>query len=111
MMKFWGILGPPSYGIGATIRISREIHCLPYAGFLFKFLKGSVSSVFRSVRSSTVFSSVINYKSDNFSQFCKKLDRFWLVLMVTHGKTGSCFTKIHKVSRKIPHTGDNESLD
>ena len=31
---FWGILGPPSYGIGATIRIGREIQCLPYAGFL-----------------------------------------------------------------------------
>ena len=30
---FWGILGPPSYGIGATIRIGREIQCLPYAGF------------------------------------------------------------------------------
>ena len=31
----WGILGPPSYGIGATIRIGREMLCLPYAGFLF----------------------------------------------------------------------------
>ena len=31
---FWGILGPPSYGSGATIRIDREIQCLPYAGFL-----------------------------------------------------------------------------
>ena len=30
---FWGILGPPSYGIGATIRIGREMLCLPYAGF------------------------------------------------------------------------------
>ena len=30
---FWGILGPPSYGIGATIRIGRELLCLPYAGF------------------------------------------------------------------------------
>ena len=34
--KIWflGILGPPSYGIGATIRIGREMLCLPYAGFL-----------------------------------------------------------------------------
>ena len=33
---FWGILGSPSYGIGATIRIGREMLCLPYAGFLKK---------------------------------------------------------------------------
>ena len=31
---FLGILGPPYCGIGATIRIGREILCLPYAGFL-----------------------------------------------------------------------------
>ena len=30
-----GILGPPSYGIGATIRIGRDMLCLPYAGFFF----------------------------------------------------------------------------
>ena len=30
---FLGILGPPSYGIGATIRIGQEMLCLPYAGF------------------------------------------------------------------------------
>ena len=35
MMRFWGILGPPSYGIGATFRIGREMLCLPYAGFLY----------------------------------------------------------------------------
>jgi hypothetical protein len=29
-----GILDPPSYGIGSTIRIGREMLCLPYAGFL-----------------------------------------------------------------------------
>ena len=29
---FGGILG--IYGIGATIRIGREMFCLPYAGFL-----------------------------------------------------------------------------
>ena len=34
--KNWvfGILGPPYCGIGATIRIGREMLCLPYAGFL-----------------------------------------------------------------------------
>ena len=31
----WFCLGPPSYGIGATIRIGREMLCLPYAGFFF----------------------------------------------------------------------------
>ena len=36
---FLGILGPPYYGIGATIRIGREMLCLPYAGF---FLKASL---------------------------------------------------------------------
>ena len=29
------IHGPPYSGIGATIRIGREIQCLPYMGFLF----------------------------------------------------------------------------
>ena len=32
---FWGILGSPSYGIGATIRIGQEMLCLLYAGFFF----------------------------------------------------------------------------
>ena len=29
---FFGILGPPYCGIGATIRIGREMLCLPIAG-------------------------------------------------------------------------------
>ena len=35
--KIWvlGILGPPYCGIGATIRIGREMLCLPYAGFFY----------------------------------------------------------------------------
>ena len=38
--KIWflGILGPPYCGIGATIRIGREMLCLPYAGFLIIYL-------------------------------------------------------------------------
>ena len=32
---FLGILGPPYCGIGATIRIGREMLCLPYAGFFW----------------------------------------------------------------------------
>ena len=31
---FSGILGSPYCGIGVTIRIGREMLCLPYAGFL-----------------------------------------------------------------------------
>ena len=33
--EFWGILGPPYCGIGATIRIGRYMLCLPYAGFFY----------------------------------------------------------------------------
>ena len=33
LLGFLCILGPPYCGIGATIRIGREIRCLPYAGF------------------------------------------------------------------------------
>ena len=32
-IEFSAILGPPYCGIGATIRIGREMLCLPYAGF------------------------------------------------------------------------------
>ena len=35
-----GILGPPYCGIGATIRIGREMLCLQYAGFLKVILQG-----------------------------------------------------------------------
>ena len=34
---FWGILGQPYCGIGATIWIGREMLCLPYAGLLCTF--------------------------------------------------------------------------
>ena len=33
---FLAILGPPYCGIGATIRIGREMLCLPYAGFFLR---------------------------------------------------------------------------
>ena len=33
-LGFWVYLGPPYCGICATIRIGREMPCLPYAGFL-----------------------------------------------------------------------------
>ena len=38
---FWGILGSPYYGIGATIRIGPEMLCLPYAGFFLRILAPS----------------------------------------------------------------------
>ena len=34
---FLCILGPSYCGVGATIRIGREIRCLPYAGFLIVY--------------------------------------------------------------------------
>ena len=37
---FRGILGSPSYGIGATICIGREMLCLPYAGFFLLQFRG-----------------------------------------------------------------------
>ena len=40
-IRFLGILGPPSYGISATIRIGREMLCLPYAGFFCFKLAGN----------------------------------------------------------------------
>ena len=42
--RFLGILGPPSYGIDATIRIGREMLCFPYAGFLL--LQGQTGTNF-----------------------------------------------------------------
>ena len=43
---FGGILGPPYYCIGATIRTGEEMLCLPYAGFFIKhnFLNSMVKS-------------------------------------------------------------------
>ena len=33
LLGFWGILGPPYYGIGSTLRIGGEMLCVPYAFF------------------------------------------------------------------------------
>ena len=48
LIGFLGILGTPYCGIGATIRIGREMLCLPYAGFLvatFATVKITLSSL------------------------------------------------------------------
>ena len=47
---FWFCLGPPSYGIGATIRIGREMLCLPYAGFLIESFPNSLEEISRKIR-------------------------------------------------------------
>ena len=52
---FLGILGPPNCGIGATIRIGREMLCLPYAGFLVADFKYSLVSYASRVWGLTAF--------------------------------------------------------
>ena len=44
VQKNWvfGILGPPYCGIGATIRIGRDMLCPPYAGFFIYLLDKGV---------------------------------------------------------------------
>ena len=42
---FLGILVPPYCGIGATIRIGREMLCLPYAGFFTQPSSCQVESI------------------------------------------------------------------
>ena len=40
LQRFSGSIQGASYGIGATIRIGREMLCLPYAGFFFHLRGG-----------------------------------------------------------------------
>ena len=47
MLLILGILGPPYCGIGATIRIGREMLCLPYAGFFKEEKKRKMNSEVR----------------------------------------------------------------
>ena len=47
---FWVILGPHYCGIGATIRIGREMLCLPYVGFSTNRPSGPIRSSSRDVR-------------------------------------------------------------
>ena len=44
---FLGILGPPYCGIGATIRIGREIRCLPHAGYFLAHYALFVKKIWR----------------------------------------------------------------
>ena len=50
-----GILGPPYYGIVATIRIGREMFCLPYAGFLIRVIIYQVSTGEPSTQAALLF--------------------------------------------------------
>ena len=43
---FLDILGPPYHGIGATIRIGREMLCLLYVGFFYYYLHTLIGLVF-----------------------------------------------------------------
>jgi hypothetical protein len=66
---FWGFLGPPSYGIGATIRIDGEMLCLPYAGFFYDTLpaKAFISNIYGGVflyRHGPVISTVMLEKDE-----------------------------------------------
>ena len=47
---FWGILDPPYYGIGAIIRMDREMFCLLYAGFSKHRLSGLMLSISQNLR-------------------------------------------------------------
>ena len=44
-IRFLDILGPPYCGIGATIRIGREMLCLQYKGFFRRHLKKAIKKV------------------------------------------------------------------
>ena len=46
---FSAILGPPYCGIGATIRIGREILCLPYAFFFYFLVLFNVSTDYSTI--------------------------------------------------------------
>ena len=52
---FLDILGPPSYGIGATIRIGREMLCLPYAVFFLIMLITTGYMKWPKINKKTVF--------------------------------------------------------
>ena len=106
---FWFlcILGPPYCGISATIRIGREIRCLPYAGFLH-----SVFFWFWSLRSSLL--CILGY-------FAGRGFWLWLLSLVTvtgvscmqyfyqsllperqsHGLCAFCFFKTHLNSQRL----------
>ena len=55
--KFWflGILGPPYCSIGATIRIGREMLCLPYEGLFFLILIFAILAIYSLTRNFQLF--------------------------------------------------------
>ena len=56
---FLGIFGPPYCGIGATIRIGREMLCLPCAGFFLTALECSYRGLKKFSTSFSLFSKVL----------------------------------------------------
>ena len=70
MMQVLG-LGPPSYGIGATIRIGREMLCLPYAGF-FRYFKRKYCAVSENVFLFLLY--IYTFPIASFHFFCELND-------------------------------------
>ena len=76
-----GIFGPPSYGIGANIRIGPDMLCLPYAGF-FKNMILKLAETKLEIAVS--FFSILKIKNFIFSLgiiFCRQ-DSFLSVVSV-----------------------------
>ena len=62
---FLGILGLPYCGIGATIRIGREMLCLPYAGFLLKNMRSNQKCI------QTMYLELQSLSKYELAFFCK----------------------------------------
>ena len=69
-LGFLAILGPPYCGIGATIRIGREMLCLPYAGFSKHRPSGPMLSISRFVRPSVRLSVCLFTFEVPFKRLC-----------------------------------------
>ena len=61
---------PPSYGIGATIGIGQEMLCLPYKGFVYKYLL-SINPFIKFIKNQT------QAESENQERLKKNLSK-WL---------------------------------
>ena len=65
---FLSILGPPYHGIGATIRIGREMLCVLYAGFFLMIYKMYFS----------YFSSFLDRNRPNTTKYALKIPKLLL---------------------------------
>ena len=85
--------------LAGPLRIGREIQCLLYAGFFHQAIAG-----YGPLQSSH---QGYHQEIEGYGAGYGPLQRSHqgVVLMVTHGETASCFTKICKVSRKNQCSG------